>query len=323
MTAVAQRVAPPSAEAEDLFAPIPAGFRLQSGDALNDRVVRLRRYGAPDAPHVLALGGISAARFVAGAEGWWSGLAGDGRGIDTCRFAVLGLDFAPLGDERVRLAPADQAKLIELALDHLGIARLHACVGASYGGMIALALAAQSPERVARLCVLGAAHKPSAMGAAWRGVQRRIVDFGAAQGDAAAGLALARQLAMTTYRSAEEFGARFSCELDADGASDVDAYLIARGASYARAMAAQRWLSLSEAIDRFSVDPARIHAPATLIAFSSDQLAPVDAVRELGALLPQTPALHVLSSIYGHDGFLKEAEALAPIVRAALGDVRP
>ncbi len=310
-------------EAQDIVAPIPAGFRLRSGDVLSERVVRLRRYGPADAPAVVALGGISADRFVAGDDGWWSDLVGDGRGVNTQRFAVFGLDFAPLGDERVRLAPSDQAALIVSALDHLGIDSLHACVGASYGGMIALALAAQAPERVERLCVLAAAHRPSALGAAWRGVQRRVVEFGAAHGDAAAGLGLARQLAMTTYRSGAEFDARFACALGPNGLSDVDAYLIARGDAYARSMAPQRWLSLSEAIDRFGVDASRIQAATTLVAFSSDQLAPEASIRELAGQLPRAPALHVISSIYGHDGFLKEANALAPIVRAALGDAQP
>jgi homoserine O-acetyltransferase len=300
--------------AQDLAVTVPANFALESGDVLNDGLVRLRRYGDADAPQIIALGGISAGRCVAGEGGWWANVVGASGAIDTDAFGVIGVDFAPLGDQRVRIAPRDQARLIALALDALGVARLHALVGASYGGMVGLAFAAQAPGRVERLCVISASHKPSALGAAWRGIQRRMVEFGIAHGDAAGGLALARQLAMTTYRSAEEFEARFETGVDDAGRSAVDAYLIARGEAYPRTMLPQRWLSLSEAIDRHAVDPAAVRTPTTLVGCSSDQLVPLSDIEALARRLPRLEALHVIPSLYGHDGFLKEADALRPIL---------
>jgi homoserine O-acetyltransferase len=314
--ATQRRLAPPE---QDLLVTIPAHFALDSGDALEDGVIRLRRYGEAHAPQIIALGGISAGRFVAGDGGWWANVVGPGAAIDTNAFAVIGLDFAPLGDRRVRITPRDQARLILVALDSLRIARLHAFVGASYGGMVGLALAAHAPERLARLVALSAAHKPSAMAAAWRGIQRRMVEFGAAHGDAAGGLTLARQLAMTTYRSAEEFETRFGAGLGADGRAGVDQYLIARGEAYPQTMAPLRWLSLSEAIDRHTVDPALIRTPTTLIASASDQLAPLAEMEALARRLPKLEALHVIASLYGHDAFLKEADALRPLFANALG----
>lgn len=303
----------------DLVARIPEGFALESGDKLDDRVVRLRRYGSADAPQIIALGGISAGRFVSGESGWWSAVVGPGGAIDTNAYAVLGIDFAPLGDQRVRITPRDQARLIELALDELGVERLHAFVGASYGGMVGLAFAALAPKRLSRLCVISAAHKPSAQGAAWRGIQRRIVEFGIAQGDAEGGLSLARQLAMTTYRSAEEFETRFGAGLDAEGRSAVDRYLVARGEAYPHTMAARRWLSLSEAIDRHAISPASISTPTTLIGCLSDQLIPIGDIDALARRLPRLAALHATPSLYGHDAFLKEADALRPILASTLG----
>src|SRR5262245_16855090 len=226
----------PSADWEDVFAPIPAGFRLASGDALGDEAVPVRLHGARHGPVVAVLGGISAGRHVAGEEGWWSALVRRGGPVDLQRFCVLGVDFAPLADRRVRISPGDQARLIEVAMAHLGVARLYAFVGASYGGMVGLALAERAPERVARLCVISACSGPSALGLAWRGVQRRMVEFGLRRGDGAGGLALARQLAMTTYRSAEEFDARFGAGLDEEGLGEVDRYLVARGEAYAAAV---------------------------------------------------------------------------------------
>lgn len=303
---------------EDVEVPLPAGFVLASGDRLEDRFVRVRLVGAADAPVVAVLGGISAGRNVCGDDGWWNELAGDGAAIDLERYRVLGVDFAPAVDQRVRGTPDDQARLLELALDALGIAQLHAFVGASYGGMVGLALAARAPGRVQQLCVISASHRPSALGAAWRGVQRRIVEYGLANGDGEGGLALARQLAMTTYRSAEEFDERFGIGLDGEGRGPVDEYLEARGRAYPKAMAPQRWLSLSEAIDRHSVEPSTVHAPLTLVACESDQLVPQADIEALAAEAPRLRALHVIRSIYGHDAFLKEAAQVGAIVSRIL-----
>lgn len=303
---------------QDIDVALPAEFVLASADRLEDRHVRVRLVGAADAPVVAVLGGISAGRNVCGDGGWWNELAGDGAAIDLGRFRVLGVDFAPAVDQRVRVTPDDQARLLEIALDALGIAQLRAFVGASYGGMVGLALAARAPGRVRQLCVISASHRPSALGAAWRGVQRRIVEYGLANGDGAGGLALARQLAMTTYRSAEEFDERFGVGLDGEGRGPVDEYLEARGRAYPKTMAPERWLSLSEAIDRHNVQPSRVHVPVTLVACTSDLLVPQADIEALANALPRLQALHVISSLYGHDAFLKEAAQIGAIVSTVL-----
>lgn len=320
MTAPARKHDPATWQpsARELRVAIPQDFRLASGDVLEDAFILARLEGAEGGPVVLALGGISAGRKVAGAEGWWPGIAAPGAAIDLNAYAVLGLEFAPVADQRVRITPDDQARLIDIALDALNISRLHGFVGASYGGMVGLALAGRAPSRVARLCVISAAHRPSALGSAWRGVQRRIVEFGLEHNDGARGLALARQLAMTTYRSAEEFEARFGGGVGTDGQGAVDSYLIARGEAYLRHMPPRRWLSLSEAIDRHSIDPALVDVPVTLAACPTDQLAPFADMQALAHQLPRLAGFHELPSIYGHDAFLKETAAVNAIIARAL-----
>ncbi|HYD86883.1 MAG TPA: homoserine O-succinyltransferase [Vitreimonas sp.] len=317
MSALARRSVTPLVE-EDIRVPIPAGFRLRSGDGLAERQIEMRLQGASGAPLVAVLGGISAGRHVAGEAGWWREIAAPAGAIDLNAYAVLGLDFAPLTDQRVRISPADQADLVAIALDALGVSRLHAFVGASYGGMVGLAFAAAHPARLERLCVLSAGERPAALGCAWRGVQRRIVEYALARGEGDQGLALARQLAMTTYRSAEEFEQRFGGGIDANGRSAVDAYLEARGEAYPQTMAPRRWLSLSEAIDRHSIDPASVRTPTVLVASASDQIVPVAAMRALATRLPALEAFHVIPSIYGHDAFLKETAIIGPLISEAL-----
>jgi homoserine O-acetyltransferase len=239
--------------------------------------------------------------------------------VDFAEWRVLAFDFAPLNDRKIEISPADQARLLALALDHLGEPKLHAYIGASYGGMVGLAFAERFPERIGRLCVISAAHRPSAMGVAWRGVQRRILHLAEAAGRPEDGLALARELAMTTYRTPEEFAARFDTTLGADGLSEVCRYLIRRGRDYV-GKAAQRWASLSASIDRHNVDPAKIATPVTLVACTSDRLTPLSDMAELGQSLRRLDRFVTLDSLYGHDAFLKETEQLAPVLNSFLKD---
>lgn len=315
MTALARHRAEPLA-IEDLDVPLPAGFPLESGDSLPDTHVRLRLFGARGAPLVLALGGISAGRDVCGPSGWWSDtIVGQGA-VDLQRFTLVGLEFAPTADAKLRIFPRDQARLILIALDALDVHALHGFVGASYGGLVGLALAALAPERVERLCVISAAHRQSAQALAWRGVQRRVFAYAAEKGEPEAGLALARQLAMITYRTGDEFDARFGAGIDGEGHGEIDRYLEARGRAYAAAP--RRWFSLSESIDRANVDPGAVRVPTTLIACAEDQLVPLPLIQELSAALPISRGLHIINSIYGHDAFLKAPADIAPIIAQCL-----
>jgi homoserine O-acetyltransferase/O-succinyltransferase len=306
----------------DREVPIPADWTLESGESLDESVFRIRLYGPQEAPLVAVAGGISSGRFIwAGDDGgWWASIVGPERAVDFAQWRVLAFDFAPLNNRKLEISPADQARLLALALDDLGEAKLHAYIGASYGGMIGLAFAELFPERIGRLCVISAAHRPSAMGVAWRGVQRRILHLADAAGRPEEGLALARELAMTTYRTPEEFAARFDTTLGADGLSEVCRYLIRRGRDYVGAASPQRWASLSASIDRHSVDPSKITTPTTLVACTSDRLTPLSDMAELGQGLRCLERFVTLDSLYGHDAFLKETEQLAPVLNSFLKD---
>lgn len=316
----APRSRAPQPQSRDVNVPIPQSFELDSGEHLPDLHVRVRRFGRLDGPPILVMGGISSGRNLAGPDGWWNELVAPSAPVDLTKYCALGIDFAPTTDARVTMTPAAQARLITLVLDNLGIAKLHAIVGASYGGMVGLAFAARTPERLEKLCVISASHKPAALALAWRGVQRRIVEFAIESGRPLEGLALARQLAMITYRSSDEFEQRFTRTPDANGRTDLDRYLVSRGEAYSEVMPAHRWLSLSESIDRTAIDPELVRVPTTLVACPTDQLVPLADIGELANALPNLAAFHSLPSLYGHDAFLKEGERLGGFVRAFLGN---
>ena len=324
----------PNLEIVEDILELPSPWPMHHGGSLERARIAYRIEGPPGAPVVAAIGGISGHRVVCAGESgaWWSALVGDGLGADRRRYRILGIDY--LGGSGESSAPApgapfpsvsayDQAEAIAAILKARGLRALHAILGASYGGQVALAFAARHPDRVGRLVVVSAADRTQPLATARRCVQRQIVREALARGDGPAGLKLARALAMTTYRSAREFEERFGGPPTFEHGRfvfPVERYLFARGDDYVRRYRAESFLALSESIDLFRIDPATVRVPATLIAVHEDQLVPIADLRALAARLGGPCRLVAVNSLYGHDAFLKESEMLNPIVAAALAD---
>ena len=300
---------------------LPADFALDSCETLSRPELKVRVYGDLENPAIAVTGGISAGRAVADCkdgDGWWRAIVAPGGFIDLDQYCVVGFDFLPNAGETARtITTHDHARALADALDVLNIEKLHAFVGASYGGMIGLAFAQAFPERIEKLCAISAPDKAHPSATALRGIQRRIIEFAAAHGDGKAGVSLARQIAMVTYRTAEEFGERFeSAPGDAAGAPyDVCDYLIARGNAYH--LDPQRYVSLSDSIDRHRADPAKISAQSLIIAASSDRLAPLDDLKQLANAIADARLVEI-PSLYGHDAFLKETAAIGPHIKKFL-----
>ena len=309
-------------------------LHLHHGGRLDSVRVAWRVTGNPGGPLVAALGGISAGRAVADVgtseKGWWCEVIGAGKALDTRRYQVLGIDF--LGGSGATTGPRagqtnfpsistyDQAEVLRRVLEHLRAAPLAAIVGASYGGMVALAFAERFPQLVKHVVSISAADRPHPMATAWRSVQRAMVRYAARNGDSPEGLRLARALAMATYRSPEEFAVRFGgapARIDGRFQFPVEAYLLARGDAYAATYVPEAFVCLSESIDLHTVDAARIRIPVTLVGILEDQLIPISDLRSLQARLGGEASLVELSSLYGHDAFLKEGTALEPVFARA------
>jgi homoserine O-acetyltransferase len=288
--------------------------------------------GPPTAPVVLVLGGISSSRHVARWSegeplGWWEGVAGPSAALNAERRRILGVDFVDGGraaDGRPArvVSTIDQARCIVELLDELAIGDVDV-VGASYGGMVALALAQERPDRVRRLVVISAAHEPHPMATGLRALQRRVVELGLDTGRAVDAMAIARGIAMTTYRTSEELAARFTLAPRVEGRTvefDVERYLMHAGERFAARTAPERFLALSLSSDLHHVVPERITRPTTVIASRGDTLVPAAQTAELARRLPRLTAYHTLDTRYGHDAFLLEAPTLGPLLIAALSD---
>jgi homoserine O-acetyltransferase len=311
-------------------------FKLKRGGSLATPQIAYELSGPADAPVLMAMGGISATRHVSSSPefpepGWWEDFAGTGRALDTERYRVLGMDFLGGNDQTQgpgiqegpfpSVDPEDQARLLAQLLELLGIQKIHGFFGASYGGMVALQFAALFPEKLERLVIIGASHRPPAIATALRCVQREAIRRCQQLGDSAEGLRLARAIGMVTYRSAREFEQRFSPEPKSrDGrlVFPVQDYLFSRGDEFARRFRPEAVLCLSESIDLQDLDPGRITVETELLCASSDFVAPPDLMIELSQQINAPCRYTEYESLYGHDSFLKEVELLGAHFRRIL-----
>jgi homoserine O-acetyltransferase len=157
------------------------------------------------------------------------------------------------------------------------------------------------------------------------------------------GLALARALAMCSYKSAELFDERYGRKPNRGGEDpgrshedrfEVGGYLDYQGQLFLKRFDANSYLAVSRAMDTFDLGTTAADEAATLrrilgrvwmVGISSDWLFPPGDVQSLAERMVAAgaDARYVeLASTHGHDGFLADAGDLAPIISEALHEER-
>jgi homoserine O-acetyltransferase len=295
---------------------LPLTFDLHHGGTAKT-VVRFEIIG--QGPLLVVAGGISAGRHVLASQafpedGWWEAQA---LALNPANHRILAIDWLGVdGDIDGPIDPSDQAGAIAAVLDALGTGRAAAFIGASYGGMVGMHFAARHPDRLGGLVAISASDAAHPFASASRALQRQTIELGEKGGDPAAGVALARALAMLTYRTPQEFAERFASppQVSEDrvrvAAQD---YLDAHGARHCRRMSGPAYRRLSESIDLHHIDPSAITVPLTLVAVDQDALVPPVDIERMAARMPGA-AFRLIHSRYGHDAFLKEQAQVAAII---------
>jgi homoserine O-acetyltransferase len=325
---------------------VPLGpFDLESGECLPELVVGFRHDGPrPPAPQVLVVHALTGSADAAG--DWWAPLIGAGRALDTRRVGVLAANLLggrygttgptsvepatgrPWGGRFPALTTRDQARAQWRLLDELGVSRLALITGGSLGGMVALEVALERPRAVDHVVPIAAPAGTGPLAMAWNHIQVALVER---LGDD--GLELARQLAVTTYRSERDFEERFGRRRQPDGRFGVVSYLEHQGRKLVDRFDGHTYRTLTGAMDRHDIGRDRggtrsalnLLAPAgtrlTGVGIEGDILYGPGQVRALvdAAIDAGVSARYAeIASTKGHDGFLVEWDQLAALLGAAL-----
>lgn len=361
-------------------------FFLQSGEALSPAVLAYERYGTlnPDRSNaILVFHALSGSQHAAGYNpsvagvgrrwteeihgGWWDEFIGPGRGLDTDQFCVICVNYLggcygstgpssldartgkPYGPRFPQMTIADIVDSQLALLDHLGIGVLHAALGASLGGLLALSLATRWPERVRRVI-------PFATGVRTTPLQRlhNLEQICAIEADPDfrggeyydgrpphRGMALARMIGHKTFVSLGAMEERARAEVVRRNEtlawyqlrSPLESYMLHQGQKFVERFDANTYLRILDAWNRF--DLVREGVATDLVAlfqrcrkqdylvftidsdacfFPEEQAELMEVLKKAGVSATRI----TVHSDKGHDSFLLEPHLYRPFLRAVL-----
>ena len=228
--------------------------------------------------------------------GWWEGVVGPGKAIDTNKWFVVCSNV--IGGCQGSTGPAtahpedgqlygprfpvitvrDMVRAQVRLTDMLGIRTWHSVVGGSMGGMQVLEWAVTFPDRVKTIIPIATCAQATAQQIAWGAIGRRAIRldpkwrngeyYDAAIGEGPwEGLAIARMISQVTFRSDNVFTERFGralVDMDADynglglwDRFEVEGYLDHHGDRLIRRFDTNSYLIIGKAMDLHDIARGR------------------------------------------------------------------
>lgn len=340
-------------------------FTTESGYTFDELTIAYEVYGEPDIYKnnvVLVLHALSGDSHAAGKyreddkkAGWWDGLIGPGKYIDTDEYCVICSNVLggcqgttgpssinprtgkPYAADFPKINIRDMVRVQKILLDKLGISHLRAVIGGSMGGMQALEWAVTYPTMMDKTIVIAATPALSPFNIAFNylGLSAILNDPNWNGGyyyesglKPDRGLSLARMIGMITYKSDELFDVRFGREKDPSGMFQCERYMEHHGQSFLQRFDANTYVYILRAMNEHDISKPygsmkralqRIDSDVLVIGIDTDIIYPPKYLKEFVSNLNKVGGCAVykeLSSIQGHDSFLVDIDLLGPIVKS-------
>ena len=362
------------------------GFRFASGGVLKEIVVAYEECGAPIGEDnvIYICHALTGDAHVAGIKpgedkpsGWWEGMVGPGRAIDTNRFHIVCANVIggcsgttgpmsinpdtghPYGSTFPHYTFDEAVDIFRMLLKQLGVKRLAAVIGGSYGGMQAINWITRYPDEMDKAILVATSASLNTQALAFDVMGKNSItenpdwhggdyyEIGDGKGPKN-GLASARQLAHISYLSREHLQDKFQRRYQDNFVHapeeerrerdrlfktyfQIESYLDYQAKKFLNRFDANSYLHIVNSMDR--ADPceafgslddafARVNAKTLVVSYSGDVLFTEWQSREItSALIRAGKDVSYCHLDYGigHDAFLTHIDELSKLVGGFLG----
>lgn len=282
---------------------------------------------------------------------WWPGLVGPGKLFDPARYFIVcvnmpGSCYGSIGPldkkpgENVMndcwyhdfpfFTPRDMIHSYMPLREMLGIKKIHVGIGGSMGGQQLVEWAIEEPHLFEYIFPIAtnAFHSPWAI--AFNATQRICIETDKSwlnkdHSAGTTGMKVARAVALISYRNYDTYQLS-----QAENSNEMidhfksDSYQRYQGEKLAIRFNAFSYYKLSQSMDSHNVGRGRknavtalqqIKAKTLIIGIKTDILFPVSEQKFLAENIPQA-SFEMISSLYGHDGFLLEYEQIEKLINS-------
>ena len=284
-----------------------------------------------EAPVVLVNHALTGNSSVCGEDGWWNGLIGDGKCIDTNTYSVLAFDIPGNGYDGIQenlidnykaFNARDIARIFAIGLEALEITSLYAVIGGSVGGGIAWELAALQPSLIENLIPVATDWKSSDWLKANCLVQEQILL------NSENPIYDARLHAMLFYRTPTSFKKKFDRSYNQEkDMYNVESWLLHHGKKLTERFALASYKQLNHILGHIDITKGRgdfkevaglIASNIHIISVDSDMFFTLAEDEETYEQLKQVKdniSHGVINSDHGHDAFLIEFDQLSELLK--------
>lgn len=322
-------------------------FRLENGETLDELTIAYHTFGKRG-DHSRVVWVCHALTANSDVADWWPHTVEEGRFLDPAKnFVVcaniIGSHYGSTGPLSTNpktgepyyaqfpfITVRDMVNAHMLLAEHLGIEHLDAVIGSSIGGFQALEMGISFPDKVKRLVLIATSARSQPWAIAFNESQRMAIEtdetFGTDHPEAGKkGMRVARSIGLISYRGSTAYNLT---QQENDNYYKMVGFRAAsyqqyQGDKLCRRFDAYSYYRLTQAFDSHNVGRYRggiesalgeVACPTMIVGISSDIIFPVSEQIFLYRHIPNAQ-LRLLSSDFGHDGFLVEHDKLNDILK--------